>query len=117
MKLVIISFCLSLTILTSIGQTKESKVSMADPNKKIEVVETACGECQFGLKGKSCDLAVRIDGKSYFVDGTNINDHGDAHDNDGFCNAIRKAEVQGTLVNNRYTITYFKLIPAVAKKE
>ena len=33
---------------------------------------------------KGCDLAIRIDGKSYFVEGTKIDDHGDAHANDGF---------------------------------
>jgi hypothetical protein len=117
MKSGIISFCFSLAVLTSVGQTKKSTVSIVDPNKKVDVVETACGECKFGLKGKSCDLAVRINGKSYFVDGTNINDHGDAHADDGFCNAVRKAEVQGTIVNNRYKATYFKLVASVTKKD
>jgi len=73
-------------------------------------VETACGECQFKLDGKSCDLAVRIDGRSYFVDGTDIDSHGDAHAKNGFCNAVRKAEVQGEIVNNRFKVTYFKLL-------
>ncbi len=82
-----------------------------DPNKKIEVVEAACGECKLGLEGKSCDLAVRIDGKSYFVDGTDIDSHGDAHAKDGFCNAIRKAEVQGEIVNSRFKVSYFRLLP------
>ncbi len=81
-----------------------------DSTQKIQRVETACGECQFHLKGKGCDLAVRIDGKAYFVDGTKIDDHGDAHAKDGFCNAIRKADVQGTLVENRFKATYFKLV-------
>jgi hypothetical protein len=36
------------------------------------------------LKGYACDLAVRIDGKTYFVDGTSIDSHGDAHAEDGF---------------------------------
>ncbi len=75
------------------------------------MVEASCGECQFGLEGKSCDLAVRIDGKSYFVDGTTIDEHGDAHAKDGFCKAVRKAEVQGEIVNNRFKATYFKLLP------
>ena len=65
---------------------------------KPTIVEASCGECQFGMKGKSCDLAVRIDGKSYFVDGTKIDQHGDAHAKDGFCNAIRKASVTGSIV-------------------
>ena len=81
-----------------------------DSTKKLLVVETACGQCKFSLPGKSCDLAVRIDGKAMFVDGTHIDAHGDAHDETGFCNAIRKAEVQGTVVNDRYVVTYFKLL-------
>jgi hypothetical protein len=36
------------------------------------------------MEGKACDLAVRIDGKAYFVDGTSIDSHGDAHAADGF---------------------------------
>ncbi|WP_456315601.1 DUF6370 family protein [Pseudomonas shirazensis] len=83
-------------------------------NKKVidkpQIVEASCGECQFGMKGKSCDLAVRIDGKTYFVDGTTIHDHGDAHAEDGFCNAIRKASVTGTIEKNRFKATSFTLI-------
>lgn len=79
--------------------------------EKPQIVETACGECQFGMEGKSCDLAVRIDGKSYFVEGTTIDDHGDAHATDGFCSAIRKAEVVGEIKDNKFVITYFKLLP------
>ncbi|KFF06744.1 DUF6370 family protein [Flavobacterium reichenbachii] len=77
---------------------------------KPTIVEASCGECQFGMKGKSCDLAVRIDGKSYFVDGTKIDQHGDAHAEDGFCNAIRKASVTGEIVGNRFKATSFTLI-------
>ncbi|RXM43029.1 DUF6370 family protein [Flavobacterium sp. YO64] len=77
---------------------------------KPTVVETACGECQFGMKGKSCDLAVRIDGKTYFVDGTKIDDHGDAHAEDGFCNAVKKATVTGTIEKNRFKATSFTLV-------
>lgn len=78
--------------------------------EKPQIVETACGECQFGMKGKSCDLAVRIDGKAYFVDGTTIDEHGDAHAEDGFCNAIRKAAVTGKVENGRFKATSFTLI-------
>ena len=102
---------------TAIGQKSDPKVAMPDPNKKVQVVETACGECQFKLAGKGCNLAVRIDSNSYFVDGTEINSHGDAHAKDGFCNAVRKAEVQGNLVNDRFKVTYFKLLKEAEKKE
>jgi hypothetical protein len=79
--------------------------------QKSQIVEVSCGECSFGLKGKSCDLAVRIDGKAYFVDGTKIDDHGDAHAKDGFCESIRKAQVTGEIVNNRFQVTSFTLLP------
>ena len=62
------------------------------------------------MKGKSCDLAVRIDGKPYFVDGTTIDEHGDAHAEDGFCNKIRKASVTGKVMKNRFKATSFTLI-------
>jgi len=96
-------------ILTAYSQ-KSIKRNMPDSTKKIQIVETACGECQFGMPGKSCDLAVRIDGKAYFVDGTSIDEHGDAHAEDGFCNTIRKAKVQGEITDNRFKATYFSLL-------
>ena len=80
--------------------------------KKKQVVEAACGQCQFKMKDKKgCDLAVRIDGKSYFVEGTKIDEHGDAHADDGFCAAVRKAEVVGKIVDDRFKVTSFKLVP------
>ena len=106
-----------LFISSTFGQKSDSKVSTPDPGKKVQVVETACGECQFKLAGKGCDLAVRIDGKAFFVDGTDIDSHGDAHAEDGFCKAVRKAEVQGNLVNDRFKVTYFKLLKDAEKKE
>ena len=91
--------------------TLAQKAGQPDKNKKILIVEAACGECKLGLKGESCDLAVRINGRSYFVDGTNIDSHGDAHAKDGFCKAIRMAKVQGEIVNDRFKASYFQLIP------
>ena len=75
-----------------------------------KIVEAACGECQFDLAGDSCDLAVRLDGQAYFVDGTSIADHGDAHGADGFCNAIRSARVTGQLKGDRFQVTEFQLL-------
>ncbi|MFV8354256.1 DUF6370 family protein [Flavobacterium sp. XS2P14] len=78
---------------------------------KPQIVEASCGQCQFGMEGHGCELAVRIDGKSYFVDGSSIDSHGDAHAKDGFCAAIRKAEVVGKVVDNKFKVTSFKLLP------
>ena len=76
-----------------------------------QVVEAACGQCQFKMTEKSgCDLAVKIDGKSYFVDGTTIHDHGDAHADDGFCEAIQQANVKGEIIDGRFKAETFTII-------
>lgn len=77
-----------------------------------QTVELSCGQCQFRLTSQDgCDLAVRIDGKAYFVEGAHIDDFGDAHDKDtGFCEVIRKAEVAGELIDNRFEVSSIELI-------
>jgi Family of unknown function (DUF6370) len=102
-----------LLLLSSISILAQDKKATS----KIQIVEASCGQCQFGMEGKSCDLAVRIDGEPYFVEGTSIDAHGDAHAKDGFCASIRKAEVIGTLKNNKFVVTYFKLLPLVTDKK
>lgn len=116
MKLLLIVVLGIFSILPAHGQQKESRISVPDSTKKILIVEAACGQCRLGLKASGCDLAVRINGKSYFVEGTSIDEHGDAHAEDGFCNAIRKAEVQGEIINNRFKATYFKMVKKTDSK-
>ncbi len=100
----------------SIAQNNQVYSTKIDKTKKLLFADAACGECQFKMKGKGCNLAVRINGKDYFVDGTSIDDHGDAHSDEGFCNSIRKAQIQGDTSNNRFKVTYFKLMPPVKKR-
>ncbi len=79
---------------------------------KKQIVEVACGLCQFDRTDrKGCNLAAKINDKIYFVEGTEIDDHGDAHAKDGFCNAKRKAEIVGEIKNGRLVVSYFKLLP------
>lgn len=105
----------SLALSTSLF-AQEKKQSTPDKNQLIQTVEAACGQCKLGLPGKTCDLAVRLDGKAYFVDGIHIDSLGDAHAKDGFCNAIRKAKVQGKVVKDRFVATYFVLVPDKEKQ-
>lgn len=99
MKRWIFIFCL--TLLISCKQ-----------EEKTQLVEVSCGQCQFGIEEPlGCDLAVRIDGKTYFIDGLNIDDFGDAHDkNTGFCNVIRKANVLGEIEDGRFKARSIKLM-------
>ena len=75
-----------------------------------QIVEAGCAQCQFGFPGNDCDLAVRFDGKVYFVRGTGIDDHGVAHADDGFCNTIRRARVSGHLESGIFMVSKLALL-------
>jgi hypothetical protein len=102
-KLTVFMLFISLTT-AALGQTK--------PIKKVvkKEVEIACGQCMFKMEGKGCDLAVKFDEKGYYVDGRTIDAFGDAHADDGFCNAIRKAVVSGEIVKGRFKEKSIQLI-------
>lgn len=117
MKKLYILFFMSFLTCAAMGQNADAKATVPDPSKAIQTVEVSCGKCKLGLHGKSCDMAVRIDGKAYYIDGADIDSFGDAHAHNGMCNAIRKAEVQGELVDNRFKVTYIKLLPEPKKEE
>lgn len=108
----LITIALFITLgFTVSAQTKDSTKVKSKKNAEYTVVEASCGQCQFEIKGKGCDLAVRFGDKAYYVDGTKLNDHGDAHAKNGFCNAIRKAKVKGEVVKSRFQVSYFELLP------
>ena len=77
-----------------------------------KIVEASCGQCQFGLTSKEgCDLAIKIDNKTYFVEGAHIDDYGDAHDETiGFCNAIRKVKITGNIEKDIFKVSSFTII-------
>ena len=87
-------------------------ISCTEKKAKSIVTQVSCGQCQFELSGQDgCDLAIKIDGKAYFVDGAHIDDFGDAHDkNTGFCEVIRNATVVGKIENNRFKASSINLI-------
>lgn len=107
MKFIYLSIFL---FLTTSSFAQKSNTQKPDPNKKTLTVEASCGQCQFKMAGKGCTLAIRIDGKSYFVEKADIDEFGDAHSKEGFCNAIRKAKVQGEIVGDKFVASYFELI-------
>jgi hypothetical protein len=101
----------SLLVHLSSAQTGQKANDNPDPSKKIYKVEAACGKCLLGLSGRKCNLAIRINGKAYYVDGAVIDGYGNAHARHGFCKEIRMAEVQGEIVDNRFKLSYFKILP------
>lgn len=115
MKYLFLLLIVSFAALSAAAQVKTTDSSAIDKTKEVLLVDAACGQCRLGLKGTGCDLAVKIGDKAYYVDGSHIDGHGDAHAEDGFCNAVRKAKVQGTVINNRFKATYFKLVTDAGK--
>lgn len=95
----------------SLACNNQKEKTETSKEEVIELIgaEVACASCQFGQDLESCDLALRMKDKVYLIDGTTIDDHGDAHDSLGFCNAIRLADLTGNIHGNRVQVTSFKL--------
>jgi len=120
MKPVLICFLMITSSTTGWAQQNDTTIiqpNKKDPSKNTLIVEASCGQCNFKMKGDGCSLAIRIQDTAYFVQGTGIDDHGDAHANEGFCNSIRRAEVQGVVKDNAFIASYFKLLPVTAVKK
>ena len=73
------------------------------------LVLASCGMCNFGTKDKTCSLSIQINENAYNVKGTHIDDHGDSHAKDGFCNSVRIAKVSGKVKNNNFIAETFVL--------
>ena len=85
-------------------------VTSVSENGTVEgMVLASCGMCNFGMRNKDCSLAIQISDKAYNVKGTDIDDHGDSHAKDGFCNAIRVAKVSGKVKKNMFLADSFEL--------
>jgi hypothetical protein len=115
-KLILATIGIACLPLLASAQAAHNLAQTPDPNKPLLTVETSCGECNYGLPGESCDVAVRLpmeDGttKAYYVDGVSISEYGHPHAKNGFCVALREAEVQGEVVDGRFKASYFKLLP------
>lgn len=103
---------LLLALAASACATRLAVIDLTQPT----VVEAACGECLFGMKGAGCDLAVRMNGKGYFVDGVDLDSLGDAHAADGMCQVIRQARVEGRIEPGRFVASSFELLPGSASR-
>lgn len=107
-KLMMIS---AILILQAGCNTDPMPHQQESPQERVIMVQASCGQCQFGMDGDGCDLAIRLGEKSYFVDGSGIDDHGDAHHENGLCNCVRNAEVSGKIIDGRFKVTQFELLP------
>ncbi len=85
---------------------------MVTGSTRMQSAEAGCATCVFGMKTVTgCELAVKIEGKPYLVVGSDIDDHGDAHADDGLCNSARNAVFEGTIEGDQFMATKFQLEP------
>ena len=117
--ILVLSFSLSV-IYAGCGScnvdNKKAEKPMGDFITKINengtikgLVLASCGMCNFGMKNINCSLAIQINEKAYDVKGTKIDDHGDSHAKDGFCNAVRVANVSGKIKKSDFMADTFVL--------
>ena len=87
-----------------------SLVTVVPESGDVEgLVIASCGMCNFGMRSRDCSLAIQISDKAFHVKGTKIDDHGDSHAKDGFCNAVRVAKVSGKVKKNVFLADSFEL--------
>ena len=100
----IVAIILSILIVVSCSG---NNLEMVD-----QIVGVSCGQCMFDMQGKEgCDLAVKVNTTSYFVSGAQIDDFGDAHADDGFCNSIRQAKVKGHIKDTEFIVQSIEILP------
>ena len=99
--------------------SKKNVVAVSSPNFATSIAKdgslkglvlASCGMCNFGMKDKrSCSLAIKVGEEVYSVQGSKIDDHGDSHAKDGFCNSIRVADINGKVVKGVFKSENFAL--------
>ncbi len=76
------------------------------------VYDVGCSICIFRMPPEDgCRLAIRIEGKPYLVQGSSLDDHGDAHAPDGLCNTVRQAHAAGRIESARFIASRIELLP------
>ena len=63
----------------------------------------SCGMCNFMNGDNDCALAIKVGSKVFSVKDVGIDDHGDSHARDGYCNVIKKVYVEGRIRGESFT--------------
>ena len=112
------------SIYAGCGSCNVSKTKVANVRTNLELVSqlsddgvvsgfvlASCGMCNFGMDSKAgCSLAIMIGESTYHVKGTSIDDHGDSHAKEGFCNVVSVASVVGNVKDNICFVESFEIV-------
>ena len=108
LKYLILGFLFVGLIACSGNEEKEDTETTTDEETAVveevkeeateQLAEIGCALCQMGLDCESCQLAVKIEDKTYFVEGFEM----DAEAEHELCSVIKKAKVKGQVAENRF---------------
>ena len=118
-KIILITFVLITSQLLQAGcggcRTNRKHTSYNAPSGLLEKIPSnnrvegnvlvSCGMCNFLTSDNDCSLAIKIGNKVLNVRGIGIDDHGDSHASDGYCNVIKKKYVEGVVRKNAFLPT------------
>ena len=77
-------------------QEKKGLVEIIPRNNYIEGnVLISCGMCNFMNGDNDCAIAIKVGRDVLSLKDVGIDDHGDSHAKDGYCNVIKKVYVEG----------------------
>ena len=75
---------------------KKGLVEVIPRNNYIEGnVLISCGMCNFMNGDNDCALTIKVGPNVLSLKDVGIDDHGDSHAKDGYCNVIKKVYVEG----------------------
>ena len=75
---------------------KKGLVEVIPRNNYIEGnVLISCGMCNFMNGDNDCALTIKVGQNVLSLKDVGIDDHGDSHAKDGYCNVIKKVYVEG----------------------
>ena len=88
---------------TTYNYETKGLVETVPANKFIKGnVMVSCGMCNFMTNDNDCSMAIKVGEGVYNISGVSIDDHGDSHATDGYCNVIKKVYVEGRVSGNRF---------------
>jgi len=90
--------------------SKTGLLEKVPANKYVAgTVLVSCGMCNFLTSENDCSMAIKIGSDIYKVSEKNIDDHGDSHASDGYCNVIKKVYVEGNVKSNKFFPTKMEI--------
>ena len=105
--MVVCSVCLGLVGCTSSTDVSDPQGTGVVQTSATQTVDAGCASCIFNMEGiEECQLAVKIDEKTYLVSGADV----DAHES-GLCDSVKKAVVAGNVEGDKFVATSFQLQP------